>query len=241
MESANQPESPIHVWIARLGVLGIAVVAFLFVYDAGVTFAAAVGYRTELTKLWPWLIEGFLALVVYTGGLIRHRGGSVKYPASLFAGLLAVSGYMNVRVHTHHGPSLLALSPVEAGAASALPVLILASSVHLLLRTFERPKASDTMTTMPDSLTVGLMQEEWSESPVMPVDVVATEVADPDAFTLDELADLPEQETPAPQLRGQANFRRLAETAPSVAAKKFYQDQADKLGSAFSTQGMLFQ
>lgn len=239
MESANSDESRIHVWIARLGVFGIAVVAFLFVYDAGVAFAAAVGYRPELTRLWPWLIEGFLALVVYTGGLIRQRGGSVAYPACLFSALLGVSGYMNVRVHTHHGPAPLALNAWEAGSASALPVLILASSVHLLLRTFERPKTVKASLEMPDALTVGKLQEQWAEVEPAPVDVVQA-VTEPGAFTREELAQLPPQ--PGPALRGMSNFQRLYDAAVSPAAKQHYQEQIDKLkGTApFMAQAVLF-
>lgn len=235
MQTTDQAESRAHVWIARLGVLAIAVVAFLFVYDAGVTFAAAVGYRSELDHLWPWLIEGFLALVVYTGGLIRQRGGDVTYPACLFGALLTVSGYMNVRVHTHHGPTLLALSPVEAGAASALPVLILASSVHLLLRTFERPKlaavATDGVVTEPAAYS-----DQTGNSDTQP-----PAVPEPDAFTLTELVQLPEQPAP-PALRGVSNFRTLAAGATTPAARKFYQDQVDKLGgktAQFGVQGVL--
>lgn len=231
---------PVHAWIARVGVLGIAVVAFLFVYDAGVTFAEAVGYRIALGRLWPWLIEGFLALVVYTGSIIRRQGGSVAYPACLFGLLLAVSGYMNVRVHTHHGGPL-ALKPVESGSASALPVLILAASVHLLIRTFESSAGPSSApkpdAAMPDTLTVGKIQEVWSAQPEpAPVDTYATVEHEPEAEPEPEpvavpatpsggMVALPAQ--PSPALRGAANFRQLAERAPSPSARAYWLNLAN--------------
>lgn len=227
---------PIHAWIARIGVLAIAVLAFMFVYDAGRTFAEAVGYRVALGKLWPWLIEGFLALVVYTGSIIRRQGGSVAYPAVLFSTLLAVSGYMNVRVHTHHGPGVLALKPVESGSASALPVLILAASVHLLIRTFEgapRSAGATPDTVMPDALTVGKIQETWAAgTEPAPVDVVAQvepeTVPEPKTFSHAELERLP---APAPQLKGQSNFLRQAEAAPTPKARDFWLNLAQVPGT----------
>lgn len=236
----NSQLHPVHAWIARAGVLGIAVVAFLFVYDAGVTFAEAVGYRIALGRLWPWLIEGFLALVVYTGSIIRRQGGSVAYPACLFGLLLAVSGYMNVRVHTHHGGPLI-LKPVESGSASALPVLILAASVHLLIRTFEgatRPSsAQQPDTTLPDTLTVGKLQEVWSVQPEpAPVDTFATVEHEPEAepepgpvpvpvTPSGGMVALPAQ--PSPALRGAANFRQLAEKAPTPSARAYWLSMAN--------------
>jgi len=227
---------PAHVWIARVGVLAIAVLAFLFVYDAGREFALAVGYRIALGRLWPWLIEGFLALVVYTGSIIRKRGGSTMYPAVLFSALLSVSGYMNVRVHTHHGGPLV-LAPIESGSASALPVLILAGSVHLLIRTFEgegRKRSAKPDTAMPDALTVGKIQEAWSvQLDPAPVDVVATVEPEPEPVPVPAprpgIQALPAQ--PAPQLRGQSNFLRMAERAKDEKARLYWLSMADGLGN----------
>lgn len=247
MTEENGQLHPVHAWIARIGVLAIAVLAFAFVYDAGRTFAEAVGYRVALGKLWPWLIEGFLALVVYTGSIIRRQGGSVAYPALLFALLLSVSGYMNVRVHTHHGGPLV-LRPVESGSASALPVLILAASVHLLIRTFEgatRPSSAKPGTAMPDALTVGKIQEAWSVQPEpAPVDVVApmldvepVAVPEPVPPRPSGMVALPAQ--PSPQLRGQSNFLRMADAAKSASAREMWLNMAAN-ASGQPIQGTLF-
>jgi hypothetical protein len=64
------------------------------------------------------------------------KKSAARYPVALVFTLLAAGVYVNVRHGMSHGRPLK-LSPVEAGVISALPTLITAASVHLLVLTFE--------------------------------------------------------------------------------------------------------
>jgi hypothetical protein len=123
----------------------------------------------------------------------------------------------------------LALSPVEAGVISALPTLITAASIHLLVMTFEKVKArapEGGTPVVPD--TVEEIQEQWaSDAPVvepMPDPVIEMpEVSSPSA------GQFPGGEAGGPPpvaLKGAANFAAMAQRAQTASAREFWMNAA---------------
>jgi hypothetical protein len=66
----------------------------------------------------------------------KKKKSAARYPVGLVFTLLVVGVYVNVRHGAAHGKPLK-LYPLEAGVISALPTLITAASIHLLVLTFE--------------------------------------------------------------------------------------------------------
>jgi hypothetical protein len=208
-------EGRAHAWIARIGVLGISGAAFRVSYDAWTTISKASGIRPALAGYLPWITEGFLALAVYTAWVVRKRGQVGKYPVVLAFVLLAVGIYVQVRHGMSHGRPLT-LTPVEAGVISALPTIITAASIHLLVITFEKVHPAESegepelSPVIPD--TVQEIQDEWAkESPQaepMPEPVIPEpEVTSPSA------SQFPEPGYPAPAFRGAGQFMAVADQA----------------------------
>lgn len=67
-----------------------------------------------------------------------------RYPVALVFTLLAAGVYVNVRHGAAHGKPLK-LYPAEAGVISALPTLITAAAIHLLVLTFEGKRRPATL------------------------------------------------------------------------------------------------
>lgn len=229
------PERQVHAWIARLGVLGISIAAFRLSYDAWTNVSKAAGIRPALSGYLPWITEGFLALTVYTAWVVRKRGANGRYPVTLGFLLLAAGVYVNVRHGMAHG-HVLALMPVEAGAISALPTVITAASIHLLVLTFEKvadkaPEASEDKPKVPSLVIPDTFEEfaaETAETEPMPEPVIPEpEVTSPSASRFPGADD-----GAAPSaLRGAAHFRTMAERASSPATRTYWLTMADKHGA----------
>jgi hypothetical protein len=227
-----------HALVARAGVLLIAAGGFRVSYDAWTTISKASGIRAGLAGYLPWITEGFLALTVYTAWVVRKRGTSGAYPISLAFTLLAIGVYVQVRHGAAHGHTPQ-LGQVEAGFISALPTLITAASIHLLVLTFEKAKTSEPVEAAPATPvipdTVEEIQEEWAkeapqEEPMPEPVIEEPEVASPSA------GPFPGAETsygPAPvALRGAgdfdatAKFEAMAKRATTDRAREYWMMQA---------------
>lgn len=220
----------LHAGIARAGVLLIAAGAFRVSYDAWTTVSKASGIRPALAGYLPWITEGFLALAVYTAWVVRKRGSQGRYPIALSFILLAIGVYVQVRHGASHG-HLLTLSPVEAGAISALPTVITAASIHLLVLTFEKVKAvvsEPSAPVIPD--TVEEIQEQWATEVAEVEPMPEPELENPEVTSPSAGPFPPGAETssgPAPvALRGASNFLALAEIAESDRSRNFWLNAA---------------
>jgi hypothetical protein len=212
---SEEKGSRLHAGIARVGVLLIAAGAFRVSYDAWTTVSKASGIRAGLAGYLPWITEGFLALTVYTAWVVRKRGADGRYPVVLAFVLLAVGIYVQVRHGMSHGRPLV-LVPVEAGIVSALPTIITAASIHLLVITFEKvAKVEESapegpVPVIPD--TVEELTDNWAKEPAqaepMPEPVIPEpEVTSPSASRFPVAG----SGTGAPALRGAGGFMALAE------------------------------
>ena len=228
---SEERDSRLHAGIARVGVLLIAAGAFRVSYDAWTTVSKASGIRPGLAGYLPWITEGFLALAVYTAWVVRKRGANGKYPVTLAFVLLLVGVYVQVRHGMAHGHPLV-LSPVEAGAISALPTIITAASIHLLVITFEKviKKAvgvapATSAPVIPD--TVEELTDNWAKEPAqvepMPAPVIPEpEVTSPTASRFPESA--------APALRGAGQFMALASQATDDRTRAYWMNLATAHG-----------
>jgi protein-S-isoprenylcysteine O-methyltransferase Ste14 len=230
-EVSEGRDSRLHAGIARVGVLLIAAGAFRVSYDAWTTVSKASGIRPGLAGYLPWITEGFLALAVYTAWVVRKRGADGKYPVTLAFVLLAVGIYVQVRHGMSHGHPLV-LMPVEAGAVSALPTIITAASIHLLVITFEKvvKKAEEkapeeAAPVIPD--TVEELTDNWAKEPAqvepMPEPVIPEpEVTSPSASRFPEPT--------APALRGAGsfqNFHAMASKATDDRTRAYWMNLAN--------------
>jgi hypothetical protein len=223
-------DNRLHAGIARVGVLAISAGAFRVSYDAWTTVSKASGIRPALAGYLPWITEGFLALAVYTAWVVRKRGSQGRYPIALAFVLLTIGVYVQVRHGAAHGHNL-SLSPVEAGAISALPTLITAASIHLLVMTFEKVKAlakepEGPGLVLPDDL------EQWaSEGAVeepMPAPVIEEpEVTSPSAGPFRAGAEAGSGPAPV-ALRGASNFLALADKSKTERSRNFWLNEARK-------------
>jgi len=205
----------LHSGIARVGVLLIAAGAFRVSYDAWTTVSKASGIRPGLAGYLPWITEGFLALAVYTAWVVRKRGTPGWYPVTLAFVLLAVGVYVQVRHGMSHGHALV-LTPVEAGAISALPTVITAASIHLLVITFEKvhqeePEQEPELSpVIPD--TVQEIQDEWAKEPPQAEPMPEPAIPEPEV-TSPSATPFREPEYPAPAFRGAGQFMAVAKQA----------------------------
>jgi hypothetical protein len=222
-------EDRFHAIMARAGVLAIAAGAFRVSYDAWTAVSKASGISPALAGFLPWITEGFLALAVYTAWVVRKRGSQGRYPIALAFVLLAIGIYVQVRHGASHG-HLLKLDPKEAGAISALPTIITAASIHLLVLTFERLKApvAEPVEEAPAGPVLDDFQKWAAEAPAeepMPEPVIdEPEVASPSAGPFpagDETSG-----SPAVALRGAGNFMAMAKRAKTDTAREYWMNQA---------------
>jgi hypothetical protein len=230
----KKEETRVHAWLARIGVFGISVAAFRLAYDAWTAVSKASGIRPELAWLMPWITEGFLALAVYTAWVVRRRGSSGRYPVTLAFLLLAAGVYVNVRHGMAHGHALV-LRPEEAGAISALPTVITAASIHLLVLTFEKvkeitPEESAARPIIPD--TADELMSGWASEPAVAEPMPEPEISKPEVAS-PSAGPFPGGDG-APALRGAGNFMAMAERATSAKTRAYWLTQAEKHGHPLS-------
>jgi hypothetical protein len=227
-------DNKVHAWIARVGVLGIAAGAFRVSYDAWTTVSKASGIRPALAGYLPWITEGFLALAVYTAWVVRKRGSQGRYPIALAFVLLAIGVYVQVRHGAAHGHTL-ALTPVEAGAISALPTIITAASIHLLVLTFEKvthAAEQESPEFEKPSEPVADDFEQWASEPAveepLPLpEIEEPEVTSPSAGPFPDAAEAGFGATPV-ALRGAGNFYAMADKATSPRARQYWLTMAEE-------------
>jgi hypothetical protein len=225
-----------HAFIARVGVLAISAGAFRVSYDAWTTVSKSSGIRPALAGYLPWITEGFLALVVYTAWVVRKRGAQGRYPIALGFVLLAIGVYVQVRHGMAHGHPLT-LAPVEAGAISALPTLITAASIHLLVLTFEKvTHAAEEESSEPEKPSGPVADdfEQWAtEPPVaepLPLpEIEEPEVTSPSAGPFPGGAETGFGATPV-ALRGAGQFYALAKKAKDPNTRAYWMNLADGFG-----------
>jgi hypothetical protein len=232
----NLPKSDtVHALVARAGVLLIAAGGFRVSYDAWTTVSKSSGIRPALAGYLPWITEGFLALTVYTAWVVRQRGSKGGYPITLAFVLLAIGVYVQIRHGASHG-HVLKLTQVEAGAISALPTIITAASIHLLVLTFKRgakaaPEPEETAPAGPViPNTVEEMQDEWAkeapqEEPMPSPEIEEPEVTSPSAGPFPGGAEADNGASPV-ALRGAANFMAMADRATSDRTREYWLTQA---------------
>lgn len=216
----------VHALVSRVGVLAISAGAFRVSYDAWTTVSKSSGIRPALAGYLPWITEGFLALVVYTAWVVRKRGSQGRYPIALGFLLLAIGVYVQIRHGAAHGHDLR-LTAEEAGAISALPTLITAASIHLLVLTFERAKTREpepSAPAIPD--TVEEIQAGWAteapvEEPMPEPEIEEPEVSSPSAGPFPGGTEVVDGPSPV-ALRGAGNFMALADRATSASARNYW-------------------
>jgi hypothetical protein len=225
-------ENRAHAAIARIGVLGISAAAFRVSYDAWTTVSKSSGIRPALAGYLPWITEGFLALAVYTAWVVRKRGQVGKYPVVLAFVLLAVGIYVQVRHGMSHGRPLV-LSPVEAGVISALPTIITAASIHLLVITFEKvhqaepEQEPEVSPVIPD--TVEELTDEWAKEPPQAEPMPAPVIPEPEV-TSPSATPFREPEYPAPTFRGAGQFMAVADQAKDPRTRDIWMSIAAQHG-----------
>jgi protein-S-isoprenylcysteine O-methyltransferase Ste14 len=219
-----------HAGIARAGVLLIAAGAFRVSYDAWTTVSKASGIRPALAGYLPWITEGFLALAVYTAWVVRKRGTPGWYPVTLAFVLLAVGVYVQVRHGMSHG-HVLVLTPVEAGVISALPTVITAASIHLLVITFEKvngPEEEPELSpVIPD--TVEELTDNWAKEPAQAEPMPEPVIPEPEV-TSPSASQFPEPEYPAPAFRGAGQFMAVAQQAKDPRTRDIWMSIAAQHG-----------
>jgi hypothetical protein len=117
--------------VATAGTLAVAVAGFTLSYDAIRRVGIAAGVRADWAWLLPVSIDGAMAVATVTAVVLRRMDRAAWYP---WAVVLAGSG-ISIACNAVHARmrDAIALDDRTAMAVSAIPALMLALSVHLLV------------------------------------------------------------------------------------------------------------
>ena len=118
--------------VAVAGVLGVVSAAFALSFDAIRAVAVAAHITPSLSWLFPVAVDGAMSVATVCAVVMRSRGRSAAYPWAvvLFGALVSVVANA---LHAHVGGGAVALPGPWAVALSAVPPVLLALSVHLLI------------------------------------------------------------------------------------------------------------
>lgn len=118
--------------VATLGVLAVVAAAFALSFDAIRSVAIAAHITPGLAWLYPVAVDGAMATATVCAVVMRARGRSAVYPWAvvLFGALVSVVANA---LHAWVAGGALALPASWAVLLSAVPPVLLALSVHLLI------------------------------------------------------------------------------------------------------------
>lgn len=118
--------------VASAGVLAVTAAAFALSFDAIRFTAQAAHIRASLAWLFPVAVDGAMAVAVVAAVVLRRLGRSAVYPwlVVLFGALVSIVANA---LHAWVEGGAVALPPAWAMALSAVPPVLLALSVHLLV------------------------------------------------------------------------------------------------------------
>lgn len=118
--------------VAGAGVLAVTVAAFALSFDAIRFTAQAAHIRPSLAWLFPVAVDGAMAVAVVAAVVLRRLGRSAVYPwlVVLFGALVSIVANA---LHAWVEGGAMALPPAWAMTLSAVPPVLLALSVHLLV------------------------------------------------------------------------------------------------------------
>lgn len=118
--------------VAATGTLAVAAAGFLLSYDA----VRGVGIAAYIREGWAWLlpmsVDGAMAVATVAAVVLRRMGRSPRYPWLVVVAGAGISVGCNA-LHAYMEGGLIKLVPEVAMAVSAIPAVMLALSVHLLV------------------------------------------------------------------------------------------------------------
>lgn len=118
--------------VAVAGVLGVVSAAFALSFDAIRAVAVAAHIRPSLAWLFPVAVDGAMSVATVCAVVLRARGRSAAYPWLVVLFGAAVSVVAN-GLHAWVDGGAVALPGPWAVALSAVPPVLLALSIHLLI------------------------------------------------------------------------------------------------------------
>jgi len=118
--------------VASAGMLAVTAAAFALSFDAIRFTAQAAHIRPGLAWLFPVSVDGAMAVAVVAAVVLRRLGRSAAYPwlVVLFGALVSIVANA---LHAWVAGGAVALPAAWAMALSAVPPVLLALSVHLLV------------------------------------------------------------------------------------------------------------
>lgn len=118
--------------VASVGALAVVGAAFTLSFDALRDIATAAHVRPSLAWLYPVAVDGAMAVAAVTAVVLRRMRQAVWYPWTVVVAGAAISTGANA-LHAYVAGGAIALPAKWAMAVSAVPPLLLALSVHLLI------------------------------------------------------------------------------------------------------------
>lgn len=201
--------------VAAAGTLAVATAGFTLSYDAIRKVGIASGVRPDWSWLLPVSIDGAMAVATVTAVVMRRMGRKAGYP---WAVVLAGSG-ISIACNAVHATMRdhIQLGDRTAMAVSAIPAVMLALSVHLLVVLVDA--AARTLTPGPvEEVATPLATVVATPPPASPVATeVATVPSDSAGTSLptESEAKLPPSAVKLAKLRA----RRPATTQPEAAGR----------------------
>lgn len=199
--------------VASVGALAVVGAAFTLSFDALRDIATAAHVRPSLAWLYPVAVDGAMAVAAVTAVVLRQMRQAVWYPWTVVVAGAAISIGANA-LHAYVAGGAIALPAKWAMTVSAVPPLLLALSVHLLIvlaeavRHINQPTVS-TATEVPDRQLAASTEGS----------------ADADADGHRETSPVADRNAPVPQVLIPAASREGLDRAESPAADRAQVDQ----------------
>lgn len=119
--------------VAILGTLAVVIAAFTLSFDATRAVAVASRISVRLAWLMPASIDGAIAVATVSFVVMRHLGQRGVYPAAVGVSGVLISGWCNALHATGPAGAAIELEANQRMAVSAIPPVMLALSMHLLV------------------------------------------------------------------------------------------------------------
>ena len=132
--------------VAGAGVLAVVVAAFALSFDAIRTVGRAAHIRGDWAWMLPVAVDGAMSTAAVCAVVLRRMGRRPVYPWCVVAAGAAVSIVCN-GLHAYVGAGALELPAAWAVGVSAVPPVLLALSVHLLVILAEAVRSAPTPTS----------------------------------------------------------------------------------------------
>lgn len=132
--------------VAGAGVLAVVVAAFALSFDAIRTVGQAAHIRADWAWMLPVAVDGAMSTAAVCAVVLRRMGRRPVYPWCVVTAGAAVSIVCN-GLHAYVGAGALELPAAWAVGVSAVPPVLLALSVHLLVILAEAVRSEPTVTS----------------------------------------------------------------------------------------------